>query len=140
MPAKVCTCCICGNEVSKRQTLAFADGRACREHEEVVNFVESQRQALSEQRQKAKDKAEMDKVMKEINDRMRLFAIASYIQVQHSLHGHPVSRILSYLSIIHNQKVLDDAMELVNQTGGAYIDPDKLITEAVATMMVLNRK
>lgn len=36
---KTFTCVICGEQVSKRKSLAYQGGRACRKHEEVVNNI-----------------------------------------------------------------------------------------------------
>lgn len=38
---KTVTCVICGEQVTKRQSLAHGDGRACRTHEEVVRLKET---------------------------------------------------------------------------------------------------
>jgi len=45
---KTVTCCICGKEITKRKSLAFSDGRACRDHKEVVEFSAQLKFAKSE--------------------------------------------------------------------------------------------
>lgn len=39
-------CNICGKEVTKRKSLAFKDGRACRDHEEIIKIQEEQKKIL----------------------------------------------------------------------------------------------
>jgi len=45
---KTITCCICGKEITKRKSLAFSDGRACRDHAEVIEFSVQLKLAKSE--------------------------------------------------------------------------------------------
>ena len=63
------TCVICQKTVSKRQSLAFGNGRACREHEEVIKAVS--------------DKKEVEK-WKNIDSKMRVMNAVSYYRVYHT--------------------------------------------------------
>jgi hypothetical protein len=66
---KVFTCKICGEEVSKRQSYAFENGRACKKHQEVIDettkrqaYEKAQRERVIEHKQfKRKQKAPISK-------------------------------------------------------------------------------
>ena len=45
--SKCSACVICGNEVSKRQSLFYMkQGRACRSHQEVIDYVKSREELV----------------------------------------------------------------------------------------------
>lgn len=75
MPAPTCTCIVCGNQTSKRQSLRITHkgeaGRACREHPEVIAYIQSQFES-----------EENEKHMKSVNSLMQVLTITAYIEVQ----------------------------------------------------------
>lgn len=83
MPPKMVTCCICKHEVSKRKSLAWGEGRACREHKEVQDMV----------REKAMEQ-EQHTIMAEMNDAMRYMMAVSFVRVYHTMLGIPVSILM----------------------------------------------
>lgn len=139
MPHKTVTCNICGAEVSKRKSLAFGDSRACREHKEVVEMLERQKEKIQKARTDQKQEEEIEKLNREIHESMQIIALGSYIQVQHSLYEVPVERLYNLLSVIHGKEKMDKVMKSLEDAGGAYVDPDELIGSAMAAMMAINK-
>ncbi|MFC1598530.1 hypothetical protein ACFL2U_00765 [Patescibacteria group bacterium] len=83
MPPKTVKCEICGQEVSKRQTLSLQDlngssGRACRDHEELQNLLEL----------KAK-REETERTLTVANEAMFVLMAVAEIRVTSSLLGVP---------------------------------------------------
>jgi len=46
MSVKTVTCVICGEQVTKRKSLQYKSGRACREHKEVINDIAEKKEEL----------------------------------------------------------------------------------------------
>lgn len=46
MPVKTVTCVICGEQITKRKSLQYKSGRACREHKEVINDIANKKEEL----------------------------------------------------------------------------------------------
>lgn len=139
MPAKTVVCNICGDEVSKRKSLAFGDGRACRQHDEVVQALEEQKRKLQEQRALQNYKEEGKRLDREIHENMQMIALGAYIRVQHSVHGIPVDRLYNLLSIVHGKKKMDKVMDQLNAGGGPYTDPEELISNALYLSMAMDK-
>ncbi len=56
MPAKMFKCVICGEEVSKRKSSAYKDGRACKTHDEVQGMNQEKENMRKEKIQKEKSR------------------------------------------------------------------------------------
>jgi len=111
MPQKTFTCVVCNNEVSKRKSLAFSDGRACRDHEEVQEMV-----------RQVEEQAEMEKIDRNINEKMAVIMLTEQIRVFHTMKGIPVWFLLERAErMIRNSgwdlKVLDQIKEELKERG-----------------------
>jgi len=75
MPAPTCTCIVCGNQTSKRQSLAIEvngqTGRACRNHPEVAEYL-----------QKKFESVENEKALQQAEETIRCISLTSFIRVQ----------------------------------------------------------
>lgn len=91
MGAKTVECVICGEQVSKRATLALEafegrSGRACREHPEVQALLEKK---ASIQR--------VEKAFDEVEEKMRVMGHVSAIRMMNAVHGHPFDDLFAQL-------------------------------------------
>lgn len=115
MPKEI-ICNICGETVTKRKSLAFKDGRACREHQEVVDMVKS--------RIREED-------MKKIDEKMSLISAVSMVRVLHTVRGIPVTPLLWQIrdkkGIEFYRKVVDEIDRL-----GAKIPVGELMGDMLA--------
>ena len=145
MPPKTTTCEVCGEQVSKRQSLAYKTGRACRDHDEVVAFIAeiAQKKADAaesvkkvEDRLKDKDK---EKVNKEVHEIMTLISLTSWVQVQHSMYGHSPEAIYSHMELFRGKELTDKVRAEVEKQGGPYIDPTELIASALAVKDLMKK-
>lgn len=111
MPPKTFTCVICNQEVSKRKSLAFSDGRACRDHEEVKEMVRM-----------AEEQAKMEKIDRDINEKMAVIMLTEQIRVFHTVKGMPIWLLLERAErMLRNSdmdlKVLDQIKEALKERG-----------------------
>jgi len=121
MPVKEVTCIVCGNVVSKRKSLAFGEGRACREHEEVVQMIEGKAQE------------ELDKkLMASADEMMRVITLTSFVRVTHSLHGVPLVVLLAKVRQTYGKDVEKKVMDSIEEQGGATIDPIDMAASLMA--------
>ena len=136
MPPKMFTCALCGHEVSKRKSLAFSDGRACRDHEEVQEMIRrAEEQAKIE-------KIDKEKIDKEMNENLMVFMYSEQIRVLHTINGLPLSflydRIRQFMERSNiDLKVLDLIKEEVEERGAKI--SVKEIQESMMSWMVMQR-
>ena len=83
MAGKVVSCIICGDEVSKRKSLAFGEGRACRSHQEVIDMVEAKEEEFRSE---------------QLNKQITVSMMALHIIAMHDVTGIPYSILLSRIS------------------------------------------
>jgi len=116
MSSKTFTCVICGEEVSKRKSLSFKDGRACRHHEEL---------------QKALKEAEEEKLWKKAEENMRVISMAACVRSLHTLRGYPVE--LCYMRVREQmgKDMADKVRAAVEEQGGPKIS-QKEMQESIA--------
>lgn len=105
MPPKTITCCICGKEISKRKSLQFRDGRACRDHQEVIEVVE-------------KNKKELEDIetIRKVNETMQVLALTC--QVRLLIHcGGPAAFLLQRVESVFGSSVATKVRHEVKQRG-----------------------
>lgn len=125
MPVKTCQCALCGKTVSRRSTLSLeniggGEGRACREHEEVINLLSSK-----EKQQK------WEKESREAIQILQAFSLAAAVRAMHTFQGIPPEVI--YFRVKRNGmpvEVIDRAKKLVADQGGPLMTT-KEVEEAV---------
>ena len=115
MLAKMVTCIVCGNEVSKRSTLLIEGGRACRDHEEV--------KAWQELRQLQEDMAKVD-------EHLKVIALAAGVRMTHSLARTPVEELYWRIGSRWGRGLARKVREAVDGQGGP------LMTAAEVTVAV----
>jgi len=81
MPPKTVTCCICGEETSKRKSIEVKKGeRACRSHEEAVERLKILHNEFIEQVHTNR-----------MNSFMRVTSAVAFIRAMHTIHGVPLA-------------------------------------------------
>lgn len=73
--SKEVVCVICGKSVSRRKSLAYKEGRACRDHQEVVD---------------ATREAEFSSMNAKASSKLRVISGAAMVDVLHSVRGVPM--------------------------------------------------
>ena len=127
MSVKTIVCELCGKEVTKRKSLSLkeiglGDGRACRDHTEVVEAVERMQEA---QRQR--------KVSQEAHEIMQVISIASCVRVYSTVRGMDPEYIYYKLKMQGVPKrVIDKAKEEVSKQGGPKMSSDEMLTSMIA--------
>lgn len=138
MGYKVFTCVICNKQVSRRksfdlQGLNGKEGRACRDHPEVIEMV-----------RKKLDEAEMlkriEEEMKKGERILRVIAASAYIRVTHTVHGVDPDIIYSNF---RRSGMPDDMIEevkaQVENSGGPLMSIDELLNSMAAFMSALKK-
>ena len=99
MPPKTFTCVVCSNEVSKRKSLAFGKGRACRDHEEVQAAIKQ-----------AEEQAEAEKLAKNADEAWTVITMAEKVRVLHSVRGVPLSVLYGDIRQLIKRAGADDCI------------------------------
>ena len=123
MPAETIICNICKKEVSKRKSLNFHGGRACRDHEEVIKMVEEQK--MHECTKKA------IRIMKKIN-------AVSFVRAFHTLRGVPVCILLEHVRRKCNNEEYKAIVAELDKRGYEMSD-DEILTSMVMYGDLLKR-
>ncbi len=127
MAAKEVVCGICGETVSKRQSLAFADGRACRSHEEVIQMLEDKAQG------------ELDKkLMASADEMMKIITLTSFVRCTHSLHGIPLVVLYARIRQTYGRETLNKVIAAVEEQG-AMIDYAEMAAGLMAHAELVKR-
>jgi hypothetical protein len=86
-------CVICGNDVTKRKSLAYDNGRACRIHEKMINKVNEDKLAI---------------IAKDVESKLRILMATNSIIMAHKL-GMPLlivmRKIFNHLSKYEQKEV-----------------------------------
>lgn len=99
-------CCLCGEMVTKRSTLAIGDKRACRAHPQVAAFVEERDRSEAERRQW--ERAEHN---------MRVLMCATAVRTMRAMTGAPHSLLWDRLRRANPPAVIREAQEEVERQG-----------------------
>ena len=127
MSVKTVVCVICKEQVTKRQSLAYGGGRACRHHPEVEKMV--------------KDAAE-DKLWARAEENLKVISLAACIRSMHTVRGYPVE--MAYMRIRKEMgvKMADKVKTAVEEQGGPKMSQQE-IEQSIATwahlVMSVNR-
>lgn len=100
MPPPEFKCTICGNMVSKRKSLVWGDGRACRTHDQVVNSIKKEHERLSQ-----------TKISDEAMRNLNLISAVSFIRSMHTIRGVPVSVLLDHVRARFRDEKLMEKIE-----------------------------
>ncbi len=130
MPPKTCKCALCGQTVTKRSTLSLeelggGDGRACREHEEVINLV-----TMHEQKQAD------DKLLRAAMNTLRAMSLAAIVRGMYTFEGVPPEFIYQRVKASGlPQEVIDKARKMVADQGGPLMTEKDIETLAITTVL-----
>jgi len=124
MPIKTVECVICKEEVTKRKTLVYKDGRACREHQEVQDAVLEQ-----------KLKEEQDIMWAKADQAMRRISAVSFIRCYHTFRGVPVMLLMSRVRKDDREWVADKIEEM----GGPIMSGEETINAAFMASHIAKR-
>ena len=125
---KTVTCVLCDKPVSKRQSLAFLEGRACRDHEEVIKTLED-----------AKESQRMDIVMQDVDDRLRALSLASGVRVYHRIHGTPVEILLGQVQREYGSDMRKEVELEIHKMGGTVLSREEMMA-SILTFVNLKAK
>ncbi len=127
---KTVTCVICGQEVSKRKSLAYSDGRACRDHEDVIKMVQEIKNSKAQKR--------LDEKIKSSSWEWTKILIVEQYRVYWSMYNQMTARV--YLSSILHKLHKDERKEIRELVANAEpMTPDE-ITKSLMTYMHFHEK
>ncbi|MBT4849683.1 hypothetical protein HON36_02435 [Candidatus Parcubacteria bacterium] len=141
MPPKMYNCTLCGNEVSRRQSLSLkslggGDGRACRDHDLVVQLLEQQRQASEKQFRRAEE----ERVIRDVSRTMRIMQGTALVRMMHSIHGTSPERIYAQMRFKGwPREDIEEVRQQVADQGGPQMSEDE-IQEALFMAVHLTNK
>lgn len=127
-------CAICGQEVTKRSTLALAgisdgSGRACRSHEEVIWLV-----------QKMKSELEAREAWKGAEHALRILSAAAAVRTLHTFFNAPTSFIRERLRRSgFTSDMIREVEEKVEEAGGPLMS-DQDIQDAAAMAVIIRQR
>jgi len=115
MPKEI-ECVICNKQVTKRKSLAYENGRACRDHKEVLGMVADQIK---------------EDDWKKIDEKMNLICAVSMVRVMHSVRNVPVSMLMNQISIKKGREFTRKVEEEIERQGG----PKLSVTDMMTSML-----
>lgn len=121
MPPKMFSCTLCGKEVSKRQSLSLESlgggkGRACRDHEIVVQLVEQKKLETEEQ-----------ELLQKVGSALRIMQGTALIRVMHTIHGVPTELLYNRLRMAGwPREDIEKVREQVAEQGGPQMSREEI--------------
>lgn len=128
---KEVVCSICGNKVTKRQTLAFGTaGRACREHDEVKQLIGDQ-ERMKEEKSKREEK---DKISREAQEALEVLMGVSSVRVCQKQSGAPMGLVMEAMArrLNMSDRVKEKVWQEVEKAG---VMTDEEVTESITTYL-----
>lgn len=122
MPPKTCTCIVCGQEVSKRKSLKIGEGRACRHHKEVEDFIEN---------------AKADRMFKENMASIQDMMLVEQVRMSRAIHP-----LLNFQLERNLRKSVGEqrAAKILAEADAKGLFTEKEMTNAVAAAIVMKQK
>jgi len=116
-------CVICGKSVSRRKSLAYKEGRACRDHQEVMDAA-----------REAEFSSMNDKALSKLN----VISGAALVQALHSVRGVPVEACMALLpEYLTKEERREIRRELKER--GVMLSSDEATLAMMATMASFKR-
>jgi len=127
---KTFNCVICDQEVSKRKSLAYGDGRACRDHENVIKMVQEIKNSKAQKR--------LDEKIKSSSWEWTKILIIEQYRVYWSMYNLSLARV-HLRSFLHklDKKKRDEIYELIEK---AEPMTQEEITKSLITYMHFHEK
>ena len=157
MPPKYYTCEICGNLVSRRESLALENlngqsGRACRHHSEVIDILQKQKQEKIDQAKVVRlcsgEQAthcvvwpdELKNSFQEISRTMSVISTAEGMRMMHSIHKIPESELIAKLKkVAPDEQFVHEVLDHIEKAGG-FLLSQKEIDNAIMMSIVLAKR
>jgi hypothetical protein len=133
MAVKMVECVLCGETVTKRNTLSMREiggdrGRACRSHPQVQ---ELQKTAESERQSR--------KSLEDVSRRIRVMMGIAAVRMMHSIRGMPVEFVYSNLGQTHSKYEMTEIRAGVEEQGGPLMTPDEVTTSVLSALEMRKR-
>ena len=118
MPKKI-ICIICNETISKRKSLVFGKGRACRMHDEVIKMVEDNQ--YSREMEKLAEQAQ-----EKMQDMFTVIALSQQIRISHTFEDVPLAVMLERVRFTFGSEIRKKVMDELDKNGTG-ISVDDLI-------------
>ena len=109
MPKEI-ICIICNETISKRKSLVFGKGRACRVHDEVIKMIEDHQYSR-----------EMEKIAEQAQEKMQdmftVIALSQQIRISHTFKDVPLAVMLERVRFTFGSEIKNKVMDELDKNG-----------------------
>jgi len=136
MPPKVYTCVICGQTVTRRkslslETLGGGEGRACRDHQQVADLVQTMEELKEAQHQRQEEELMMSEVIR----KLRVMSAATTLRILHSTGGLSPETFYARLRMVgYPNDMIKDIHNEVDHQGGPLMNQEELLSAMIGAV------
>lgn len=108
--SKEIVCIICHETITKRKSLSFGKGRACRVHDEVIQMLEDNQ--YSREMEKLADQAK-----KRMDEMFTVISLSQQIRISHTFKDIPLAVMLERVRFTFGGEIRSKVMDELDKNG-----------------------